>query len=54
MAGASGGDAFLANLGPFILTLSGPAFSVVHQAWGEGGGGAQQPGSQKSRLTSTD
>ena len=35
------------------LTLSGPAFSVVCQAWG-GGGGAQRPGCQKSKLTSTD
>ena len=33
------------------LTLSGPAFSVVRQARG---GGAQRPGCQKSKLTSTD
>ena len=32
------------------LTLSGPAFSVVRQARG----GAQRPGCQKSKLTSTD
>ena len=31
------------------LTLSGPAFSVVRQAGG--GGGAQRPGCQKSKLT---
>ena len=35
-----------------LLTLSGPAFSVVRQAWG--GGGAQRPRCQKSRLTSTN
>ena len=33
----------------YFLTLSGPAFSVVHQARG-----AQRPGCQKSQLTSTD
>ena len=35
-----------------ILTLSGPAFSVDRQACG--GGGAQRPRCQKSKLTSTD
>ena len=33
-----------------LLTLSGPAFSVVRQARG----GTQRPGCQKSKLTSTD
>ena len=33
----------------YTLTLSGPAFSVVRQARG-----AQRPGCQKSKLTSTD
>ena len=37
----------------FVITLSGAAFSVVRQARG-GGGGAQRPGCQKSRLTSID
>ena len=32
------------------LILSGPAFSVICQARG----GAQRPGCQKARLTSTD
>ena len=36
-----------------VLTLSGSAFPVVRQAR-RGGGGAQRPGCQKSRLTSTD
>ena len=35
----------------FCLTLSGPTFSVVLQARG---GGAQRPGCQTSKLTSTD
>ena len=29
----------------YSLTLSGPAFSVVHQAW-EGGGGLRGPDSK--------
>ena len=37
-----------------LLTLSGQAFSLVRQALGGGGGGAQKLGRQKSRLPSTD
>ena len=37
----------------FNLTLPGPAFqSFARPEWG--GGGAQRPGCQKSKLTSTD
>ena len=43
-------EMLISDMSKNILTLSGPAFSVVHQALG----GAQRPRRKKLRLTSTD